>query len=309
MTRVWHLHNDGVYHRQVQARRHAVIEEAGVHHRPVGAHRILFVQRPADSLDAPSLHLALDVARVNCLACILDGCEPKNGYLARVRVHLHISDVAGEGAAHATRIDGGAPDDRPSGRAQLPGQLLERELEIGLALAAKHAGSGFDGVRLDLPETRGPRGHLPVYILRGLDRRQARGKRRAAAARHRSVTDRVGIRDRGPDVFRRNPQHLGGLHGDGRAGSANIRGALHKIHRAVGVDTDAAAGLQADVEPEAHGDAAPAVRSVQGGAVVWMILHRFQHFRAADAPVLGPVGAAGPLPRGVLEAEVDGVHS
>src|SRR5437667_1712097 len=86
MTRVWNLHNDGVYHRQVQARRHAVIEEAGVHHRPVGAHRILFVQRPADSLDAPSLHLALDVARVNCLACILDGCEPKNGYLARVRV-------------------------------------------------------------------------------------------------------------------------------------------------------------------------------------------------------------------------------
>ncbi len=40
-----------------------------------------------------------------------------------------------------------------------------------------------------------------------------------------------------------------------------------------------------------------------------MVLHRFENLHAADTPVLGAVGAARALLRGVLEAQLDGVET
>ena len=57
------FHYHGVYHRNVEAGGHTVVEQGGVEHLAVVAHVILFVERPADALDRSALYLALDVGR------------------------------------------------------------------------------------------------------------------------------------------------------------------------------------------------------------------------------------------------------
>ncbi len=132
------LHNHRINHRQVQAGRHAVVQEAGVGHDALAVVDVLLVQGPADALDGAALHLALDVGGVNGGAAVLHGRVAQDRDLARVGVHRDIHDVGGEGPALAGRIDAGPADDRAARLVQLGGQFLERET-LGRVGPAGHA--------------------------------------------------------------------------------------------------------------------------------------------------------------------------
>src|SRR5690606_27673190 len=83
--------------------RHAVIEEAGVHHAAVVVVVVLLVQRPADALDGAALDLPFDVRRVNRGADILHSRIAEDGDLAGVGVDFNIDDVRAVRAAGAAR--------------------------------------------------------------------------------------------------------------------------------------------------------------------------------------------------------------
>ena len=73
MGRIRHLDDDRVDHRQVQRRGHAIVEIAGVQHPVLVVEEVFLVQRPADALHAPALHLPFDVAGMDRLAGVLHG--------------------------------------------------------------------------------------------------------------------------------------------------------------------------------------------------------------------------------------------
>ena len=78
---------------------------------------------------------------------------------------------------------------------------------------------------------------------------------------------------------------------------------------AVRVHVQGAAGLQADIEPEAHGDPASLVRTRERRRVVRVVPDGLQHFLAADAPVLRAVGAARALLGGIAQPEIHGIQA
>ena len=119
-----YLDDDGIDHGKVEAGRHPVVEEGGVHHHAVVAHVILFVQRPSDALGAATLHLALDVARVNGFARVLNDGEPQDVDLAGVGIDLHVDDVSGERASagsETARVERAAAHDGAAGIVELFG--------------------------------------------------------------------------------------------------------------------------------------------------------------------------------------------
>ena len=103
MGRIGHLDDDRVDHRQVERRGHAVVEVAGVLHVSLAVEHVLFVQRPADPLHGPPLHLAFDVAGMNRLAGILNGRVAQDRHLARVGIDLDVDDVRAEAVRRALR--------------------------------------------------------------------------------------------------------------------------------------------------------------------------------------------------------------
>ena len=119
MAGIRHLDHHRVDHRQVEAGRHPVVEEAGVGHLALVVVDVLLVQRPADALHGPALHLPLDVAGMDRLADVLNGGVAQDGHLARLGIDLDVDDVRGEGAADAGRIDAGPADDGAAGGVQL----------------------------------------------------------------------------------------------------------------------------------------------------------------------------------------------
>src|SRR5581483_5902651 len=95
-------------------------------------------------------------------------------------------------------------------------------------------------------------------VLGGFVHRETGGEGGAAAAGYVGMADRIGVDD-----------HAGG---------------------AVGVDIDHRRGLEADVEPEARGDAATAVFALQLGLVVRAVLDRLDRLDKSDALVRRPRG-------------------
>ena len=93
MAGIGYLHDHGVNHGQVQADRHAVIQEAGVGHLTLAVKEVFFVQGPPDTLGRTSLHLSFHVAGMNCFPAILNRRVAQYVHLARVLVHLHIYNV------------------------------------------------------------------------------------------------------------------------------------------------------------------------------------------------------------------------
>ena len=63
---------------------------------------------------------------------------------------------------------------------------------------------------------------LPDDVLRGFISGPTGGKRRAAAPRDRGIANRIRIHHRRPNVFGRDTQHFGRLHGDRRSRAADI---------------------------------------------------------------------------------------
>src|SRR5262249_46846582 len=130
----------------------------------------------------------------------------------------------------------------------------------------------------------------------------------AAAAGDVGVADRVGVGDDRADVLGADAQRLGELHGDGGACAADVGGAFDQADGAVRVDAGGGAGLQADVEPEAGGDAAAAVGASERRGVVRVPLRRLRGLDHADSRVDRPVGAARALTGAVSDAEVQRVN-
>ena len=117
MARVRHLDDHRVDHRQVGGHRHAVVEEARVLQLAVVAVDVLLVERPADALRHAALVLALDVARVDGAAGILDRRVAQDRDLAGLGVDLDVGDVGGEARRRAVRVDARVAGDRPAGLA------------------------------------------------------------------------------------------------------------------------------------------------------------------------------------------------
>src|SRR5262249_24572250 len=152
---------------QIEARRHPVIEEAGVGHLTFVVVEVLLVQRPAYALDAATLHLTFDIAWMNRGAHILYGRVMEDRDLAGFRIDFDIGDVRGEAAADARGIDAGAADDGPARGVQLAGQLDERHA-LGFIAGANQRGIFIgDGFGLHVPDLRRAGDQLAFDVLRG----------------------------------------------------------------------------------------------------------------------------------------------
>src|SRR5260370_704809 len=68
--------------RQIEARGHPVVEQSGISEDALVVVEILLVEPPSDSLRSATLHLALDVPRVNRLAGVLADRAAKDLNLA-----------------------------------------------------------------------------------------------------------------------------------------------------------------------------------------------------------------------------------
>ena len=307
MTRVGHLNQHGIDHRQIERRRHAVVEEAGVGHDALFVVDVLLIEGPADALHGAALHLPLHIARMNRLADILHGGVAQNRDLACLRIDLHVDNVRREAAANTGRIDACPADDGAAGRVQLPCQFPERETLAPVRPALQDAVFIADVVRLDVPDLRRPRDHLPLDILRCFIGGPARGEGDAAATGHVGVADPLGIADHRPHILCGDAQRLGELHGDGGARAADVGGTLDETYRAVDIDTRGHGRLEADVEPEPGGDAAAALRPAQRCLVMRMLLCGFAGLDHADPWIDGAVGSPRPFLRAVLDAEIERV--
>src|SRR5262249_35781085 len=122
---IWHFDHDGVDHRQVRTHWHAIVEEAGVIDLALLVVDVFLVQRPADALADAALELALDIARMNGAADVLDCGVADHSDDAQVDVDLHIGDVRTEAAfgAHGVELHTGA--DRSTHRWSFLRKLLQ----------------------------------------------------------------------------------------------------------------------------------------------------------------------------------------
>ena len=304
---VRHLDDLGVDHGEVEAGGHAVVEEAGVRHGAVLLPHVLLAERPADALDGAALHLPLDVAGVDGGAGVLDGGEAEDIDLARLGVDLDVDDVAGEGGADASRVGAGGGADGAAGAELLASDFLPGDLLVARREDPVLEGDGV-GV-LGFEEDGGALGHLALHVLGGGDGGDAGREGGAAAAGHARPADGVGIADGGLDLIDGEAERLGGLHGEHGAHPADIDGSGDERDGAVGVNGDGGGGLVAAVEPEAHGDAASAVRTLDGGGEVGVVDDGVLNLDAADGGEGHAVGHAVAFLGGVLEAEVHGLHA
>ncbi len=115
MARVRVLHQDRLDHRQVGCDRDPVVEEARVIEPPVLVVDVFLVERPADPLRDAALDLALDIARVDRAADVLDRGVAQDLDLARLLVDLDVADTRRKAGAGALRIDRHFGADRPAG--------------------------------------------------------------------------------------------------------------------------------------------------------------------------------------------------
>ncbi len=101
VQRIWHLDDHCVDHREIRRHRHAVVEEARVLDHTVLVEDVLLVERPSDPLGRTALHLALDVARVDGFAGVLNGRVAEHRDPAGFWIDLDVTHVCREsGAGH-----------------------------------------------------------------------------------------------------------------------------------------------------------------------------------------------------------------
>ena len=127
MTGISDLDDLSFDHRQIQAGRHAIIEQAKIAQVALAVVDVFLVERPSEPLCASALHLTFDVARMNCPAGVLGDGAAQNLTLAGIRIHFDIDQGYGKGRAHAARIDRGTADDRTTSASQSGGELLHRD--------------------------------------------------------------------------------------------------------------------------------------------------------------------------------------
>ena len=210
MARIGDLHDNSVNHGQVQRSRHAVVQEAGVHHLAVVAEVILFVQRPADALHRASLDLPFHVAGMHCLAGILNRRIAQDFGFPGFRVNLNVHQVHTERIALAGRVQARGSGDASAGGVELPRQVLEGEAQL-LRLMADHAAFVLNIFRRHVPNGRRPFDQLLLDVLCRKDSRPTGGEGGAAAAGDHGVSDGVRVNHLGLDVLIRYAKGLGSL--------------------------------------------------------------------------------------------------
>ena len=223
MPRIRHLYDDCVYHRQIQGCRHAIVKETRVCHLAFGIVDVFLVQCPADALHNAALDLPLNVTRMDGFASILRCGVAKNLHLAGILVYLQIDDMGCECAASTRWIHGSSANDGAACLTKSRGQVAETNLLLFAVDAGEFAIGELHVFLINFPESRRAGNHLLFDILRGFISGVAGGERRAAAACHGSVANRIGINDAGIDSFCGDTEHFRCLHGDGCARAADVR--------------------------------------------------------------------------------------
>src|SRR6266566_9960743 len=113
-------------HRQVETGRHPVVEESAVTQRTLVVVEVFLVERPAEALHRSTLHLTLDVARMNRLAGILRDGDSEQMNFAGIGIDFDIDARGRESRADAARIDTRASGDRSAGAAEARRELFDR---------------------------------------------------------------------------------------------------------------------------------------------------------------------------------------
>ena len=192
---IGHLDDHRVNHREVKARRHAVIQEAGIDHVAILIEVILFIEGPTNALHHTALELTFHITGVNRLPGILDGCVAQDGDFPRLRVHLHVDDMGGNRWAGTSRIDPGAAGDRTAGGILTRRDLLKGQLFLGVFGMADGSVAILDLLDRALPGARRPGTHLPLDVLRRLIGGPAGLKRYTATTGVGGETDGIRVPD------------------------------------------------------------------------------------------------------------------
>ena len=193
MIPIRHLDHDRIDHRDIESHRHPVVEETRIAHPAVLVVDILLIQRPADPLHHPSLHLALDVARMDRPAGILGAHETQDGDPADLGVDLHVAELSQEPGRLPARVHGASRPDESAGGAELRGDFLQRQLievphvvapgSIGdttgrsgllvwywhdpFSLCNRHQ-EAMGGMSIDWSPTENRRDNLPICVAGGV---------------------------------------------------------------------------------------------------------------------------------------------
>src|SRR5207248_8696627 len=135
--------------------RHAVVEEAWIFEAAVLVVDIFLVERPANALGDPALHLAFDIAGVDRAADILDRRVPQDLDVAGLAVDLDIANMGREARALALGIDLHLGADRAAGAGRLARDLRQRQRLEAAGIGAGRigpAGLTIDRFGADVPD-------------------------------------------------------------------------------------------------------------------------------------------------------------
>ena len=236
MARISYFDDYGVYHGQVEAGGHTVVEEGAVLHGAVVSEVVLLVERPSDALHRAALYLPFDVAGVDGFAGVLQGREAQYLDLAGLGVHLDVHDVQREGVADTSGVDGRPSYDGAAGAIELRRQLRESDAQLRVLLVAQGGVVVLDIVGRDVPDAGGALDQLRAGVHSGFVAGVAHLEGNAAAAGAGAVSDGVGVCYGGAHVLDGYLQHFGDVHRHRRAAAADVGRSFHQADRAVRVD-------------------------------------------------------------------------
>ena len=172
----------------------------------------------------------------------------------------------------------------------------------------EHTLNQLQVVYVGVPNCRRTVQHLGLDFLGAIIGRPTGGEGGPATAGEVGVPHRIRVSHAGMNVFRRDAQNLGGVHGDGHPGPSDVGRAGNQADGAVGVHRYRAAGLQADVEPESRGHAPGSPRTANGRFVLFRVFSCFQALDIAYSGKHRSVHPAGAFFRGVNQPELYGVY-
>src|SRR5216683_3293875 len=219
------LGKDRLDHRQVETRRHPVIEKARVTQDALFVVEIFLVQGPSDSLSHTALHLPFDVARMDGAPRVLRYRGAQYLHLARILVDLDVDAYGREGIADradGAGIYGAASRDRAARARELRREFLQLHRRYAVPLCGENAAAELDFLRLALPQFCGALLELAQRIVSCLVNRQATRQRDAAATSDVRIANRVRVRDQRPHVGCVDPEQLRRYHRHRSARTADI---------------------------------------------------------------------------------------
>src|SRR5580704_838944 len=282
MARGWHLDYNSFDLRQIEAGWHSIIEQPDITQGASIVVNIFLVERPTDALRRATLHLTLDVAWMERLAGVLRDSRAQYLDFSGVGVDLDVNAGARERRPDSPCIDGRSPSYWTTGARQAAGDLLDRHWFDAFALRTENAILEDDFLGLLLPDFGCALLELADHVLRSLKNRHPGGYSGTATSGHVGVTDRIGICHQRSHVRSLKTEDFRDNHCLRCARTADIDRTDHEAGGAIGMNIDHCRGLQPDVEPEARGYPAAAVRPFKLGLVMRAVLDCLDGLEEAD---------------------------